>query len=130
MVRNRKRDTKQLTDVELEMMRIIWSIGPCSVHQMLDTLPTERQLAYTSVSTMVRILEQKEFVRSIKDGRGHLYQALVSEADYQATSMNHLIKNVFHGEPSQLVQHLLSSQGLTEQDLLRIQALLNSQRQK
>lgn len=124
MVRSKKKQTAQLTDVELEMMTIIWEIGPASVHQVMERLPAGRTLAYTSVSTMVRILEQKAFVSSQKDGRGHLYAAAVSKSDYEASSVAHLIKNVFHGEPSQLVNRLLSSQDLSEDDLSRIREIL------
>lgn len=123
MVRSKK-DNRQLTDVELEMMNIVWRIGPCNVHQILEHLPQERQLAYTSVSTMVRILEQKQFVRSIKDGRGHLYQAMVSREDYEAVSVSTIVRNVFQGEPSQLVMRLLASDQLTKDDLEHIKKLI------
>ena len=119
-----KKDTKQLTDVELEMMKLIWRVGPCNVHQILEHLPQERALAYTSVSTMVRILEQKQFVRSVKDGRGHLYQAMVSRQDYEAASVSTFVKNVFQGEPSQLVMRLLASDQLTKDDLEHIKKLI------
>ena len=61
------------------MMNVIWRIGPCSVSQILEALPPERPLAYTSVSTIVRILEQKQFVVSQKEGRGHLYKAALAK---------------------------------------------------
>jgi len=63
-----------LTAAELEMMNVIWRIGPCSVAQVQEELLPQRELAYTSVSTIVRILEQKEYVTSQKEGRGHLYE--------------------------------------------------------
>lgn len=124
MVRSKK-NNKQLTDVELEMMTIVWRIGPCNVHQILEHLPKERALAYTSVSTMVRILEQKHFVRSIKDGRGHLYEAIVSREDYEAASVSSFVKNVFQGEPTQLVMRLLASDQLTKDDLEHIKKLIS-----
>lgn len=124
MVRSKKKDDKQLTDVELEMMNIIWRIGPCTVHQILDHLPKERDLAYTTVSTMVRILEQKKFVGSKKDGRGHLYHAEISKDAYEASSVAHLVKSVFQGEPRQLVQRLISSEGLTPSDLEELKEFL------
>lgn len=124
MVRSRKKDKTQLTDVELEMMNIIWSTGPCSVHQILEALPADRPLAYTSVSTMVRILEQKGFVASKKDGRGHIYEASIAKSDYEAASVSHLVKNLFHGEPSQLVTRLLSSGDLKPEDIVKIQKLI------
>lgn len=126
MVRTRKKDQSQLTDVELEMMTIIWQIGPCSVHQMLEHLPKERALAYTSVSTMVRILEQKQFVSSVKDGRGHLYSAVISKETYEAASVAHLVTNVFQGEPSLLIRRLLASGDMSQKALDEIRKMIEA----
>src|SRR5687767_14242932 len=81
-----QRIEKPLTPTELEMMNVIWSIGPCSVMQVVEQLRPVRELAYTSVSTIVRILEQKGYVISSKEGRGHLYKAAVSKEDYQRST--------------------------------------------
>ena len=115
---------KPLTATELEMMNVIWRIAPCSVHQVVEALQPQRQLAYTSVSTIVRILEQKGYVRSQKEGRGHLYGPTVAKEAYQATSLNRLLKNEFDGAPSLLVQRLLDSEQLSDAELERIRALL------
>jgi predicted transcriptional regulator len=113
-----------LTAVELEMMNVIWRIGPCPVAQVLEQLSPTRELAYTSVSTIVRILEQKGYVTSEKAGRGHLYSAAIAKDDYQAMSLRHLVNNVFEGAPSLLVQRLLDSNALTEEELAQIKSLL------
>ena len=115
---------KPLTATELEMMNVIWRIAPCSVHQVVEALQPQRHLAYTSVSTIVRILEQKGYVRSQKEGRGHLYEPTVAKEAYQATSLNRLVKNEFDGAPSLLVQCLLDSEQLSDAELERIRALL------
>jgi predicted transcriptional regulator len=105
-------------------MNILWRIGPSTVAQMLEALPAGRELAYTSVSTIVRILEQKGFVRSEKVGRGHEYSAAVPKDDYQARSLKHLVRNVFDGTPSLVVRRLLDSDALSDEDLAQIRALL------
>lgn len=121
---NSNRQKKRLTDVELEMMNIIWRIGPCTVNQIIEALPAERDLAYTTVSTMIRILEQKKYVESFKVGRGHSYQALVEKKDYQSNSIEDVVTNVFGGTPSLLVKQLLASDSLTADDLSKIRKLL------
>jgi predicted transcriptional regulator len=118
------RQKKRLTDVELEMMNIIWRIGPCSVNQIIEDLPKGRDLAYTTVSTMIRILEQKQFVKSFKVGRGHSYQAVVEKKDYQATSIDDVVTNVFDGTASLLVKQLLANDRLSADDLSEIRKLL------
>ena len=122
--RGLRRNPKPLTAVELEMMNVIWRIGPCPVAQVLEQLSPTRELAYTSVSTIVRILEQKGYVTSEKAGRGHLYSAAIAKDDYQAMSLRHLVNNVFEGTPSLLVQRLLDSNALTEEELAQIKSLL------
>jgi predicted transcriptional regulator len=119
-----KASRKDLTAVELEMMNVIWRIGPCSVARVQEHLRPQRELAYTSVSTIVRILEQKGYVTSEKQGRGHLYAAAVSKEEYQASSLKRIVRNVFDGAPSLLVQRLLTSEALTPEDLAQIESLL------
>jgi predicted transcriptional regulator len=113
-----------LTAVELEMMSVIWRIGPCSVAQVREHLLPERELAYTSVSTMVRILEQKGYVASQKEGRGHLYHAAVSRESYQARSLKQFVSAVFDGTPSLLVRSLVDSDSLTSEELEQIRSIL------
>jgi predicted transcriptional regulator len=122
--RGDKPPLKELTAVELEMMNVIWRIGPCSVAQVQARLRPQRELAYTSVSTVVRILEQKGYVTSEKEGRGHVYEAAVSKESYQALSLKRIVRNVFDGAPSLLVARLLASETLAPEELAQIEALL------
>jgi predicted transcriptional regulator len=118
------RPTRPLTATELEMMHVIWRLGPCTVSQIRDTLLPQRELAYTSISTIVRILEQKGFVKSDKVGRGHQYSATMSKEEYQDLSLEHLVNKVFDDTPSLLVHRLLDSGRLTEKEITEIRALL------
>jgi BlaI family transcriptional regulator, penicillinase repressor len=115
---------KPLTATELEMMNVLWRIGPASVHQVIEALLPQRQLAYTSVSTMVRILEQKGYVRSRKEGRGHLYEPAIEKEAYQVASLQHLVSNVFDGTPTLLVQRLVDSEQLDAEQLDQIRRAL------
>ncbi|MFC4311849.1 BlaI/MecI/CopY family transcriptional regulator [Steroidobacter flavus] len=115
---------KPLTATELEMMNVIWRIGPCSVLQVVEQLRPERELAYTSVSTIVRILEQKGYVFSSKEGRGHVYEAAVSKEDYQRSTVQRMVTSVFDNTPALLVRRLLDTESLSSDDLAEIRALL------
>jgi predicted transcriptional regulator len=116
---------KLLTEVELELMGILWRLGEGSVNDVLAALPGERKLAYTSVSTMLRILEQKKIVGSRKEGRGHVYIPLLGKEEYEATSVHHLVKKVFDGAPASLVRRLIETEGLSEEDLKSIRVMLD-----
>jgi predicted transcriptional regulator len=115
---------KLLTETELELMTIVWKLGEGSVNDVLEGLPSGRKLAYTSVSTMMRILEQKEFLGSRKEGRGHVYYPRISKKEYEATSARDLVRRVFDGDASCLVRRLIEKGDLTREDLAKVRELL------
>ncbi len=115
---------RQLTPVELELMHILWKQGEVSVADVLAALPPERKLAYTSVSTVLRILEQKGVVHSRKEGRGHLYSAKLPREAYEAHSVRHLVDTVFDGTASALVARLVEAVPLTPEETEQLRKLL------
>lgn len=119
------RPERLLTEVELELMGILWKIGEGSVNDVLDALSERRKLAYTSVSTILRILEQKKVLGSRKEGRGHVYFPVLVKEKYEAASLHHLVSKVFDGAPSSLVRRLLETEKLSEDELKSIRLLLN-----
>jgi predicted transcriptional regulator len=121
----KKDSTKLLTDTELELMTIIWSLGEGTVHQVIEKLPKGRDLAYTSVSTIMRILEEKGVLKARKEGRGHIYSPAVSKSDYESRTVQHMVTNVFSGTPSALVKQLLNSVDISAEELKEIKALLS-----
>ena len=125
VIRKARRPEKLLTEVELELMNILWRIGGGTVADVLSNLPPERPLAYTSVSTILRILEQKEVLSSEKLGRGHRYQPLVPKEVYEAYALDHVVGRVFGGEPLALVRRLMDTAGLSKKDLAELKALLD-----
>jgi predicted transcriptional regulator len=117
-----------LTDMELELMTLLWQKGEGTVHDVLEMLPPSRKLAYTSVSTVLRILVGKSVLAVRKEGRGHVYVPRMSKADYEATSLRHMVRRVFDGAPDALVRRLLETGDLDEQSLAAIRALLRKRR--
>jgi predicted transcriptional regulator len=117
-------DTKRLTDVELELMTILWRLGEGTVNDVIGGLPRERELAYTSVSTILRILETKGVLGTRKEGRGHVYVPLLDKADYEARAVDDVVERVFQGVPVALVRQLLDSGRLTATDLREVRKLL------
>ena len=124
----KRRTEKLLTKVELELMTALWQLGEGTVHDVLGALPSARTLAYTSVSTVLRILVGKGVLVVRKEGRGHVYVPRISKASYEATSLRHIVHRVFDGAPEQLVRRLLEIDELTEPKLEAIRALLRRRR--
>jgi predicted transcriptional regulator len=116
---------KQLTEVELELMQILWRIGQGSVSEVIEQLPPSRKLAYTSVSTILRILEKKGILQAQKEGRGHIYVPQLPAEDFEAATVQRVVEKVFHGEPSALVRQLLGSIEINDSELEKIRNLLN-----
>lgn len=116
---------KLLTDVELELMTILWNIHEGSVADVIEKLPPKRELAYTSVSTILRILEQKGVVKTRKEGRGHVYIPHLKKTDYEAKTVKHIVNKVFNGTPVALVKQLLDSGSVTESEIQELKKLLS-----
>jgi predicted transcriptional regulator len=114
-----------LTEVELELMVPLWRMGGGTVSDVLQALPPGRKLAYTSVSTIVRILEQKGVVRSEKVGRGHRYLPVVARDEYEAFALQQVVGKVFDGQPLALVRRLVDTAGLTRREIADLKALLD-----
>jgi predicted transcriptional regulator len=114
-----------LTRAELELMAILWSLEEASVAEVIERLPRSRDVAYTTVSTILRILEAKGFVVSRKEGRSHLYSPRVSKESYETKSLKQLVNKVFDGAPSALIRRLLDENALSRDEIREIQAMLN-----
>lgn len=121
---------KMLTEVELELMTILWKIGEGSVAEVIEQLPKGRELAYTSVSTILRILEQKEILETRKEGRGHIYIPVLKKAEYESKTLKHVVDRVFEGTPVALVRQLLDTVHLNENDLSEIKKLIQQASQR
>jgi predicted transcriptional regulator len=113
-----------LTTTELELMNILWRLGGGTVRDVMAQLPEGRDLAYTSVSTMVRILDKKGFVSASKEGRSHRYVPNISQAKYQSANLRHLVRGLFGGDPMSLVRRLISSESLDEEELRNMARLV------
>lgn len=116
---------KLLTETELELMTILWRIGEGSVADVIAGLPEDRDLAYTSVSTILRILEQKRVVKTRKEGRGHIYIPVLEKSAYEARTVRHVVDRVFDGTPVALVKQLLNSGQLKAKDLDELRKLID-----
>jgi predicted transcriptional regulator len=122
-----KNPERLLTEVELELMNIVWELGGGTVADVQGRLPAERPLAYTSVATMLRILEQKGVLGSRKEGRGHFYRPLVDRAAYQAFTLEQMVDKVFGGQPLALARSLIDGGVLSRKDLASLKALLGKE---
>jgi predicted transcriptional regulator len=107
-----------LGDRELDVMGVLWELGSATVTEMREQLPVE--LAYTTVLTILRNLEEKELVRHEAEGRAHRYFPRVARQVARRTAVGRLVNKLFQGSPEQLLVHLVRDRQLSADDLARI----------
>lgn len=107
---------KQLTKAEEDIMQILWKLKKANVKAIIDELP-EPKPAYNTVSTIVRILENKGFVDYEKHGKGHVYFPLVAKQDYSNQSINKLVDNYFQGSFKSMVSFFVKKNDMNIKDL-------------
>ena len=116
-----------LTDGELRLMRVLWDAGRASVGEVRSALPRKGRPAYNSVLTLMRILEQKGYVRHDRDGRAFVYFSIVGRARAQRKAVQRLVSQLFDGSPGSLAVNLLEHEQMDESELARIRSLLGDQ---
>ena len=104
----RKTDTQQLTPLELEIMNVLWETGPANV-QTVQAHMQGRELAYTTVQTMLNILHRKGKLKRRLRGRAFEYSATVSEAKALGHAVRDLVDRMFGGSSEELVMSLIKS---------------------
>ncbi|MEP6691081.1 MAG: BlaI/MecI/CopY family transcriptional regulator [Gemmatimonadaceae bacterium] len=107
-----------LGDRELDVMAVLWEIGSGSVGDVRDRLPAH--LAYTTVLTILRNLEAKQFVTREADGRGHRYTPRVPQRAARKSAVRRLVDKLFAGSPEQLLAQLVDDRALGADDLRRL----------
>jgi predicted transcriptional regulator len=111
-----------LTDREADVMRVLWEHGPSVVNEVKDQLHDE--LAYTTVLTILRTLEQKGYVGHEEEGRVHRYFAAVKEDAARKSALQHLTGKLFKGSAELLFTHLVADKKLSKDQIQRMRDLL------
>ena len=117
---------KQLTKAEEEIMQVLWQLTEANVAGIIEELP-EPKPAYNTVSTIVRILESKEFVGHRKEGKGYYYFPLVAKETYSNQSMNKLMDNYFNGSFKSMVSFFVKKNDLDSKELEAILKEINKE---
>jgi predicted transcriptional regulator len=114
------RKSNTLTEAELRLMKILWQRGESAVSDLVAAIPEGAVLAYTSVLTIVRILEKKGYVQHRQDGRAFLYSASVAEGEASRSEIRHMLSRFFGNSRERLLLSLLGDAELTPEELKRL----------
>ncbi|HIG47676.1 MAG TPA: BlaI/MecI/CopY family transcriptional regulator [candidate division Zixibacteria bacterium] len=114
-----------LTDLELDVMNIVWRLGHATVRQIVEGLREQRPLAYTTVQTVLTILTQKGFVEYTQQGRAYLYRAIIQSEGVRRETVSAVVDKLFAGSSRSLVLHLIDSDKFTIEEAQNLKELLD-----
>jgi len=119
--------SKQLTKAEEQFMQVLWELDEASVQDIINQLPKPKP-AYNTVSTIIRILETKNFVAHKAKGRGYIYFPLVKKADYSNQTLNKLVDGYFGGSFKSMVSFVVNKNDVDINELETILEAMNDKK--
>jgi predicted transcriptional regulator len=121
-----RKKSPHLTEAELRLMDVIWDKGTATVSEVNDALPKDVGLAYNTVLTTLRILEEKGYLRHTKrdDARAFVYQAVVGRNEASRNAVRYLVSRFFRNSPELLVLNLLEDEELDAKERSRIRKMV------
>lgn len=117
-------EATSLSDLQFDLMRVLWSRGACTTTEVTEALKAERGLAHTTVSTLLTRLEKRGVVAVQRDGRQLVYRAAVDEAAVRRSMVSDLLGTLFGGDAQALVAHLVREDEIAADDLAAVRELL------
>lgn len=117
-----------LTGQELEIMKVVWRLDTATVRLVYEELLKHRRVAYTTVMTMMNILEQKGYLNKRQDERAYVYVAAQPQKQVIGCMVREFVQRVFNGSAEPLLAHLVEDEHLTERDLEEIRRTIKASR--
>ena len=124
-----KSASSPLTDVQREIMEIVWQLGEVSVSDIHSRISQQRDVARNTVQTLVVRLEEKGWLQHTEEGRRFLYSAAKPRTKSLGARVSQLIDSLFGGSPEQMVNALIDYRGLTESELQNIRQMIDQAEQ-
>jgi predicted transcriptional regulator len=112
--------TRTLTEQELEIMKVVWELRTATVRDVYETLLRRRKIAYTTVMTMMNILEAKRYLKKQAEGRAYLYQATRPRSEVIKGMVREFVDRVFNGSAEPLLVQLVKDRRLSKEELEKI----------
>jgi len=119
--------TYRLGDLQLRIMKVLWNVGPVNVAQVQDRLEGD-PLAYTTVATMLRKMEDRGLVRHREHQRRFIYEAAVTAEDVTRSMADDLVDRLFEGSLADAVSHLLQTREVSSHELARLEQLIQERK--
>ena len=124
-----KKDVR-LSDIQFVLMRALWDAGKATTAEVHERVGKPRELAYTTIATLLTRLEKRGLVKSAKDQGERVFRPLVTESDVTRSMVSSLVDTLFRGDPSALVSHLVREKDLDRDDIEAVRKLLAKEGKK
>jgi predicted transcriptional regulator len=115
-----------LTEAELRLMKILWRRGESAVNDLVGAMPDGEMLAYNSILTTIRILEQKGYVEHRQEGRAFVYRPCVAEEEASRSEVKHLMSRFFGNSRERLLLSLIGDDEVSAEELERLKEVIKS----
>lgn len=122
-----RKKSPNLTEAELKLMQVLWKLGCATVSGVVEGLPKDVPLAYSTVLTTLRILENKGHVRHTKKGRAFIYHPIMGREQARENAVTHLVRSFFGNSRELLVLNLLGAKRMDPAELKRLRKLIEEQ---
>ena len=119
-------DTVRLTGLQLSILRVLWERGEATTQDVWEHLTRARPLALTTVATLMSRLERKKVLTHSREGRQYVYRATVTRSEVRRSKVKELAENLFGGDPTALLSHLVRADDVDPEELRRIRDLLDT----
>ncbi len=113
------------SETEFQVLSVLWRKGPLSARQVLDLLPDGKKRAYTTVLSILQVMEKKGLVSHQREGLTHIFAPKVSKRQVLRPLLRNLLNNIFGGRPAEAVQHLLDEADISAEELAEVRRLLD-----
>jgi len=125
-----RRKGQTLTDLEADVMQVVWQRGEATVRDVYETLRATRPLAYTTIMTVLSTLAKKSIVEYSKEGRAYVYRPKVSKKEAAQRSVTKVLQKFFDGSPRALVAHLIDADAISPDEFESLRQLLNKKEEQ
>lgn len=115
----------QPSSLEMQVLSVLWTTGPATARQVQEALPDKKERAYTTVLSVMQVMEKKGLLRHETEGNRHIYAPTVKQGDVLGPFLRSVVSNLFGGSAANAMQHLLETTTISETELAEMRALLD-----
>ena len=121
---------REPSKLEMQVLGVLWERGPSTVRDVLQGLADGKPRAYTTILSVMQVMEKKNLLSHVSQGNTHVYEARVSRRQVAGPLLRGLVKTLFGGRPASVLQHLLKESEVSSEELAEIKELIQTEERK